>query len=1629
MITTSINQHHNFHFIKNLSSLSLTAFLILISLCTGQSQVTNGDRYNVNVWTDRFSFQHSDSPWNPSFVMGIREDDDDSPTLLVSPNGGPANGNSTYHDQTYTTAQFFNSAKNIYSRFGIHSPKFDFTVVSFNWRDNNHNSLSDYYQPQFEDKNPGRYATLQDVTDEAPSQWYTRWHNGVAVTGNVTELRDAAALRSVRLEMTWRFHHGDGLYESASRTGALEFGTLGMGDKKYHVNSNRRRPTGGHSALGYLNQWTSSSPGINFSEIRSSPDVTYSFVIEENADVIISTDYPETNFDTRIHLVKADPTMSTHGELLQSGLDISDDNTKSALVQNLEPGQYWIVVEGNQDNAAGAGDFKLSVAVVSGFADQGIANQNSYVKSNGTFICPLTSLSTPSSSDTIIYQWQTKPSAAGDEAWTDVFEGTDELLSGIGINPSLPLDIRRIITSAGITLYTNSLRFDGIAGTSVINGKVTGPTTSGSQGIEGVWVYATPISPVDEKCSIEADSAITNIDGEYTLKNIVYPDGEFVDYNIYPAYLDHDFTPDTITNVTVGNGLNPTVQTFIDNTVLFISGKVEQDSAGLLCGLPDVSVSLVGLTTTTLTDSLGNYTLPAQVGNFDVEAFYVDDTHLFTPPIYENVVVTDDVTNINFESTTTHTIAGSVTTCEGNCLGKVEIQLEDVGQETCFVFKTITDNCGNFSIDVPGREYIVSITTDNDDLNTGYDIQAISQFFSDTIFANVAVADTVYHFEYRQEPFVNIQSATDSTGFQTIGTCSQDIVLGQGELTTIIFDITEDMNYHCALDTGILVVIDEISGLDTLFYPISEGMVAHNIVPGEPNLSPLDPQRQLEYYALSIDSTRQSTKDTVHAIVTGYIQRNSTFSTVSPEIPFLILRDPPGDLSYAELIDEETSETSLRFSTLMGGSVTTWAEATVGVEFEAGFLGISTESSTWGTVNGSLELGGYSASDTELIVSMTNKTAYRTDDSGDLKPELIGAAGDVFVGAALNILYAQADVLNYDEETCSTNQTIEAIMGTESIATQYAYTAFYIENSEIPRLENLLNFVPSDSIWWYENQINLWEQILARNDSLKMEADTSSLYNSTWSFSGGLAIDEEITKSTTETSNYEFQIEVDSEIAAEAGFEVAGSGASGGVIVNLRAEFGGGSTNRNLKSRTTSYHLEDDESTDGHFLVVKECPTYNTPIFEEIASFTSCPYIPGTNQRDKPVLIVDNPIRENADPALAQSFVFTLANNSESNETREYMIDIIDATNPNAAEISPPISGFPAALGPYSIPAFDPNNPEANQITQEIFINKVSASTNYSYENLTFVAYPKCESSDDYLEETSSTASVSIFFESPCSQITLDNAESVFPATAANNEVISIDMTDYDLSLLEFVQLEYRQIGFANWVTAVTLDDTEMGVTTTTVDWNIDQINDGEYTVRLRLFCGSGTTQSASVTGIIDRQGPIVFGIPSPIDDVYDMSENDVISIQYEEDIACQNGTVQLEDMVTGELFDAILSCVNNQAIITPVSILPTAAYRVILSGIEDVYANTTNEDYRWAFIVGDYQFDPNCDPVDIANNNINQDAISQSVYYAEEINSTGTVANASTIGFVAEDQISLDSGFEVRVGATFRASIDDCPH
>ena len=1430
---------------------------------------------------------------------------------------------------------------------------------------------------------------------------------------------------SVRMQSCYKPTFGEFYASTSNSSGPLTFGEVGLNEYREHVNSNRRAPDGAPVNLGYQNWWLNGTLGED-PVFTSSPDVTYSFTATQTSYIIASLDFPETNFDTRIYVLRDDGSNGGRGRSFGWRLDVNASNNRSVLsFHTLPAGDYFIVVEGQNSDLVNRGDFKLTLALLDTYESGTITHPTLTVPEGCVLKDPvITDMPAETSMGVPEYQWEYK--LVSQTGWHDISGATSETLSGEELGPiNEPIEVRRRLRTFGGIEYTNTLSFDIIEKSEpqfdgAISGKVTGPNGQGR--VAGVSILVEAISEDDQLC--QAETFITESNGEYLADNLYYGNNDgAITYRITPQYLDHQFDPPfetrTISSPTVRMNVD-----FEDTTTVFVRGMVYQvDDLNTLCPLPEVSFLKNDFPEPATSFSDGSYELAVTAGEFTFEADYLDGAHTFSPAAYVDVEVTRDTSGFDYESITTHTVSGSVMACGGFCYGGVELRLvDDYG---CFDYLVETDDCGNFSTTLPARNYQLIVTNTDIGLVEGYDAQVIADFFAeDSIYADLSAADTTLTLMYEQTPIITLRPHTDSTGIQPIIGCEQDTVLAQGELTTLVFDIVESNTQGCPLDTGILMIVDEISGTDTTYHPISDGVAYYNVIPDTPYLFPFEPYQHLEFSAMSLDSQLVSSSETVRAIVTGIKARNASFATVSPEIPFLILRDPPGDESYAYFEESHTTDFNVSFSAAYGGSVTTWGKLKTGAKFEAGFLGFSTESEAWGEVGASATVSARNATDTDLTVSVTNSVAHSTDQSQN--PNLVGAGGDLFVGAAMNLIFAKADVLEYDEQICQDTQVVDLIMGQDTFATQFVYTDFFIRTVEIPKLADLRDLGPPDSAWYYQDQIDMWEQTLARNEDLKAMAVPSESYPTNISFSGGSSTEYTTVNSTTTTIAYEFSLEVDAEISAEAGFEVAGSGVSGGVRSNFRVEIGSGKSSTDLRSRTTKFTLSDSEDQDAYTVDIRECPVYNTPVFNLVSATTSCPYTPNTVNRDIPRLVIDDPVRVDADPDGTEVFFLEIYNLSENDieDSRDFVIDFIDVTNTNNATMNPDLRGTNKLEinVPYTPPGSSPE------------IVRIDVSNNngsFDYENLTFVVYPVCDDISSLDPNTSAQASISIFYESPCSGIAIASPTNDYTVNSSDDDLLQVRLSDYTIAQLDDVEVQYTESGGATWTTGTVVTAAQLDPTTTDVDLDVSSLPDGLYDIRLKLNCAGGASFTQRVSSLIDRIAPIVFGIPTPIDDIYDQSANDEISVSFEEEITCVNASLLLTDMETLEVIPATLSCAGNQAMVVPDIVLDTrgpSIYRVTLGGLEDLNGNV-REDYNWVFIVGDYIFDPDCSPLMLSNNNVDQDAISQSVYYSQQITTNGTIQEASTIEMVSEEGIDVNQGFTVEGGGVYEANIADCPN
>jgi len=92
------------------------------------------------------------------------------------------------------------------------------------------------------------------------------------------------------------------------------------------------------------------------------PAVAYLFILQEPKVIVASTDNPTTTADTVLDLRAAN--CSDPGAHLACNDDVSTGNSKSHLVRSLQPGSYYLIVEGH--GVTDTGDYQIDVQFFAG---------------------------------------------------------------------------------------------------------------------------------------------------------------------------------------------------------------------------------------------------------------------------------------------------------------------------------------------------------------------------------------------------------------------------------------------------------------------------------------------------------------------------------------------------------------------------------------------------------------------------------------------------------------------------------------------------------------------------------------------------------------------------------------------------------------------------------------------------------------------------------------------------------------------------------------------------------------------------------------------------------------------------------------------------------------------------------------------------------------------------------------------------------------------------------------------------------------------------------------------------------------------------------------------------------------
>jgi hypothetical protein len=254
-------------------------------------------------------------------------------------------------------------------------------------------------------------------------------------------------------------------------------------------------------------------------------------------------------------------------------------------------------------------------------------------------------------------------------------------------------------------------------------------------------------------------------------------------------------------------------------------------------------------------------------------------------------------------------------------------------------------------------------------------------------------------------------------------------------------------------------------------------------------------------------------------ILGGQSDGSQTFLTSAPDIPDIILRDPPGSNSSASIQKGESITFSTEAGVKASGGLSENLKISHGMILQTGggLVGPVVKSETINNTN--VNLSVTTSSKDAKSVTKTYKFDQTISTSDD--PKYVGAEGDLYIGQSRNYYYGSYDNVQSSNSqigtsisyvlTNSKNESVhiskqKAMYFTEEPSeTFFVLSQKYILSTLIPELEliiyNLDNGIISEDDdgvvdrAYYDQQINLWRKVILENERSKYRSlkDRNSL--------------------------------------------------------------------------------------------------------------------------------------------------------------------------------------------------------------------------------------------------------------------------------------------------------------------------------------------------------------------------------------------------------------------------------------------------------------------------------------------------------------------------------------------------------
>jgi len=1157
---------------------------------------------------------------------------------------------------------------------------------------------------------------------------------------------------------------------------------------------------------------------------------------------------------------------------------------------------------------------------------------------------------------------------------------------------------------------------DSDVGYSRPNGKISGHVRSSlGAGVEGVDVYIQLASTIlAGGAPLLCDSATyctqTDASGYYEVDDVYY----FTEatFRIYPKKggpVPHVFTPDTLERDLNENYRSIGGVDFTDETVLTVGGRVTYPlgpGQSIPCGVEDVRIFIDGNDSGVRTDEMGYWltSLPDQ-GTHAFSAVLHD--HRYENPSGNTVTtryVDQDMTDIDFENVTLRSFqviaqAG----CFASLGDSVKVRVATAGN--CFTRDYRTGPTGVLTIDsLAPREYTVQVIDIIDPVSQANEDNILDQIGQpvsidltkldtmevittmDSLIITPAqiiplpgggadtIPEDIQYVEYQDTTYTTektlrfiyrppIEIDLDLSELAVVPVCPSDsvYVMEQGVPYFLQFQVREiilDPSNVCYVDTGTLVIYDQVSDREggQIRVPISNGLATYIVDPGTPNLAP-DHTKYL-YVIPEVDFAEPDPQE-YWFVVTGIKNGTSTFVSGTPDIPQLVIHDPPGDNSFA------TIEKGTTFTTVRGTEIKTGGDAEIYANIKGGpaFKLFQTSVKAGGLVEFKLKAGRDNFDNDVTVTTTTFLESFSTSSGSTF----VGHDGDVYIGYAVNQIFSISQELAPDTSGCGFRVDSVVVMNADSFTTTFIYTEYHVRNSLLPTLEILRGLADTTTMEGrkdYNKHLRnymMWDSILIRSawyrDSLAKRVENIS-------FSAGADFTREKESSTgiNNSFNYTAFVETSLKVGVLAELEFPGTflEVEGGVTGAFRWSQTEVRDTTNESTRKVTFTLSDDDIGDYFTVDILQDTVFDVPAFRVLAGASSCPHEPNTQARENPEIVVFPPVRNNVPPDETAKFVLKIRNFSESGETRQYAVKLDATTNPDGAIVN--VAGSDVNVFPVAY-FFDANQ----EINLAMEVTKGPLAANY--DSIGIFIYSECELDiwDDGGSLTrADTAWFSVNFLSECSNVAMHLPYDGWVVNQANNNLLHTAFTGYDLgnASLESLTLQVKRKG-EGYIDQVTIPRESLIGPYYTHLWDVSTFPDGEYTLRARANCGEGgVTYSSEVSGIIDRNSLAPFGTPTPADGF--LREGQEVSVTFDKPIDCGFAgqspsytteiTLYREDTGTPIAFTA--QCAGNKVILQPDTPLIDRTdldgklVRARVHLLRDLSGNVQEYPTEWSFLV-----------------------------------------------------------------------------